>query len=165
MIHLLINHATTRCKEEKVDIFEVMSHLVTCINIRCILGEKAYKDHADEISRIYFQLENNGIGSALRFNATIISRLLTYCLLAALGATTAAVNTFSMMFPNLPSPTKIKNEKARERLVEIITNLLTSDEGKVQLLSRLQESPARARGAHTCSSSYMKNRRPRTTWP
>lgn len=87
-------------KEEKVDIFEVMSHLVTCINIRCILGEKAYKDHADEISRIYFQLENN------------------------------AVNTFSMMFPNLPSPTKIKNEKARERLVEIITNLLTSDEGK-----------------------------------
>jgi hypothetical protein len=54
-----------RFKEEKVDIFEVMSHLVTCINIRCILGEKAYKDHADEISRIYFQLENNGMDSPL----------------------------------------------------------------------------------------------------
>lgn len=48
-----------------MDIFEVMSHLVTCINIRCILGEKAYKDHADEISRIYFQLENNGMDSPL----------------------------------------------------------------------------------------------------
>lgn len=123
-----------------MDIFEVMSHLVTCINIRCILGEKAYKDHADEISGIYFQLENNGMDSAQRCNAAAVIMLTFYCLLAGLGDATAAVNTFSMMFPNVPSPTKIKNEKARERLVEIITNLLTSDEGKVQLLSRLQVS-------------------------
>lgn len=89
-------HIKIWCGKDKVDLFKSVSQLVTSINIRCVLGDDAYHAHAEEIASIYYQLE------------------------------LSAMDTVAILFPSLPTATKRANEKARKRLIEIISNVLHS---------------------------------------
>jgi len=93
-------HITKWCGQEKVDLFKETLSLVTAINIRCVLGEDAFKTYGEEVTAIYYHLE------------------------------LAATDPIAFMFPSLPSPTKLRNDRSRKRLIEIITTILKNRDGQ-----------------------------------
>jgi hypothetical protein len=129
-------HIKIWCGKDKVDLFKSVSQLVTSINIRCVLGDDAYYAHAEEIASIYYQLELSGTTSHCVFCACACVRVRDVrWVLTLTPTTTTAMDTVAILFPSLPTATKRANEKARKRLIEIISNVLHSrseDQVRVQ---------------------------------